>query len=260
MKYVKHLCPCVALAIGMALMGCTTGGDRLPLVIGADAEPDLVSTLEYLPKREMDEEGQWRIYEPSENPYAAQRGRVQRDAVVAFIEARRAYKDKLFEQAQPLLEELAEQYPGLSGPWVLLGDVAIARGNHEEAVEAYVEAININRDNVNAYLRLARAQRLMGQFLHAQNTYAQVLFIWPDFPEAHLNLAVLYDVYLNHPLRAQKHMEAYQFLNDGENGEVAAWLTEIRQRTGIASSLYADSATTQPEPLSYADQQESVSN
>ena len=78
----------------------------------------------------------------------------------------------------------------------------------------YEEAIRINKDNVNAYLRLALAQRELGEFILAQNTYSEALAIWPDFPEAHLNLSILYDLYLNHPIRAQEHMEAYQFLTN----------------------------------------------
>lgn len=237
MRYVKSLRASLALSLSVALFGCSTGGSELQWMTEEEAALNLVSTAPYLPVQEQDDEGQWLPYEPRENPYAAQRGRVDKDSVTRFIEARRAFKAQEWERAQALLEQLTEADDDLSGPWVMLGDIASQRGEHKQALEFYTKAIAINGDNVNAYLRLALAQRKLGRYLHAQNTYAAALELWPDFPEAHLNLAVLYDIYLNHPLRAQKHMEAYQFLTEGENAQVAAWLEELRSRTGIAPAF-----------------------
>jgi hypothetical protein len=78
---------------------------------------------------------------------------------------------------------------------------------------------------------------MLGNFTQSKRIYADVLKIWKDFPEAHLNLGVLYDVYLNDNIKAQKHIEAYQFLTGGRNEEVAGWLLEIQGRTGVAIEL-----------------------
>ena len=77
----------------------------------------------------------------------------------------------------------------------------------------------------------------MGEFNVAQNTLALALQIWPDFPEAHLNLSILYDLYLNDPKSAQQHMEAYVFLNGNKNAQSEQWLAEIQGRTGITTSF-----------------------
>ena len=244
MKYVKQLYQrywyAVILPMGMVLglSGCATGsGSDIQLATDNEVRPNLLSTAQYIPKQTFDEEGAILPYEPSQNPYLSQGGRVNRDSVVGFMEARRAYNAGQYQQAQKSLVALTEQDQSLSGPWVILDDIATDLGNHSQASSHYLEAIAVNPININAYLRLAKVQRVQGHFLHAQNTYAKVLSIWPDFPEAHLNLAVLYDVYLNHPLRAQKHMEAYQYLTDAENREVAGWLAEIQQRTGVAPAF-----------------------
>lgn len=237
MKYVKNLTRFALLATLLTLFGCATSGSKVKLVTDAEKQPDLLSTLEYIPKQKTDTDGLLLPYEARENPYAAQRGRVKKESILGFIEARRAYKAGNYDKAQELLAALAQQDASLSGPWVMLGDIAMESNQYSDAVNHYIKAIEINRLNVNAYLRLAKAQRIQGQFLHAQNTYAKVLSIWPDFPEAHLNLAILYDVYLNHPLRAQKHMESYQFLKSADNEQVASWLDEIRQRTGVAPNF-----------------------
>lgn len=252
MRYVNSLSG--ALLFSLALVGCSTGGGSgNALITDTEVQPELASTLEFIPTQEVGDEGELVPYEPSANPYESQRGRVNKDSVVAFISARRAYKSGDYEAAKASLEALTEKDGRLSGPWVLLGDIALEQGEPEKAIDYYVKAVEINDVNVNAYLRLAKAQRLQGHFMHAQNTYTKALAIWPDFPEAHLNLAVLYDIYLNHPLRAQKHMEAYQFLSDSENEKVADWLDEIQRRTGITPT-FESAQNSAEEPLSYSEQ------
>lgn len=252
MKYIKVALKCsvkaALLPLLLVMSGCASNDSKLKIVTDANVQPDLASTLEFVPKQEVSDEGAVLPYVVSENPYLSQRSRVKKESVLSFIEARRAYKAGELDRAQSLFFALAEQDQELSGPWVMLGDIAASRGANQQAIEHYAKAIKINALNINAYLRLAKAQRLEGNFLHAQNTYAKVLSIWPDFPEAHLNLAVLYDVYLNHPLRAQKHMEAYQFLTNGSDAVAAGWLAEIQRRTGIAPSF--DKPTVDTAPLS----------
>lgn len=237
MKYVEPSIKAMLLAAALWLGGCTTTPPGPELVTNADVRPELASTLEYVPVQARDDDGVTIPYIARENPYTSQRGKVRKESVLSFIAARRAYKDGDYPQASSLLTELIKQDDSLSGPWVMLGDIAMHAGNYQQAIDHYLTALEINEHNVNAYLRLAKSQRLLGNFLHAQNTYAKALSLWPDFPEAHLNLAVLYDIYLNHPLRAQKHMEAYQFLTASKSAQVAEWLAEIQQRTGIAPAF-----------------------
>lgn len=248
MKYIKHMFACstkaAMLCFAAALVGCATNDAKLKIVTDASVQPEMVSTLQYIPVPVEDADGIAVPYESRENPYLSQRSRIDKNSVINFIEARRAYKAGHYEQAEKLLSALTVQNKGLSGPWVLLGDIAMKAGDYQQAVVCYAKAVEINQANINAYLRLAKTQRLKGQFLHAQNTYAKALSVWPDFPEAHLNLAILYDVYLNHPLRAQKHMEAYQFLTGSSNEDAAAWLSEIQQRTGVAPSFQETTANS----------------
>lgn len=251
MKYV-NLIACTLLASGLLISaGCaTTSGSKINLVVDKNQEATLVSTLDYLPVPKTDDAGAYLPYEPSPNPYLAQRGKIRQESIVKYIDAKRALKQKNYRHAEQLFKTLTEEDKSLSGPWIGLGDVAVEQKQYEQAVAHYVKAIELNNKNVNAYMRLAIAQRLQGNFLHAQNTYAKSLALWPDFPEAHLNLAVLYDIYLNHPLRAQKHMEAYQFLTNGENKETAKWLAEIQQRTGVPISLVVEKQKAESKPLS----------
>lgn len=202
---------------------------------------DLRSTVQYIPQRSKNAEtGMLEPYIPQVNPYTVETGRIDAESVKTFIAAKRAIQGSELENAKQLLTQITETDKKLSGPWVLLGDIAKKQKDLEGAVEHYKKAVEINRNNINAYLRLAKLQREMGKFIESQNSYSWALSRWRDFPEAHLNLAVLYDIYLNKPLKAQRHLEAYQFLTSGRDSVRADWLKEIQQRTGEEIVLHVE--------------------
>ncbi|WP_018276227.1 tetratricopeptide repeat protein [Teredinibacter turnerae] len=248
MKFVKSFCSelakrrtagaCCFLAVLLGLAGCGGTSVKDPLV-SAEVVPVVLPTESYLPVDSFDKEGVLLPYEVAANPYAVQTGRIKKETVAQFIAARRAFRAESYGEAKQILEKLVDKARELSGPKVMLGDIALQEQRLDDAATLYEQAITTNPENVNAYLRLAKVRRLQGQFVVAQNYYAQALALWKDFPEAHLNLAILYDVYMNKPLLAQQHMEAYQFLSGNREGEVATWLAEIRERTGVDYSIRA---------------------
>ncbi|MCO7223235.1 M48 family metallopeptidase [Pleionea sp. CnH1-48] len=249
MKFVNIRTTISALLVATGLVGCATTG-KSNQASSPQPRPERVRVLdtsEYIPQREVAKEtGLLLPYQAANNPYTSLTGRLDSQAVSIFVNARKAYRNGHFIKAKTLLKPLVDNNQELSGPHVLMGDVAQAQKQYDLAIEAYEKAISINRNNINAYIRLAKVQRIKGQFLPAQNTYAKALSVWKDFPEAHLNLAVLYDLYLNKPLKAQRHLEAYHFLTQGRDKKRNAWLTELMQRTGksIALELETDNAAT----------------
>lgn len=254
MKYVNLGALLLASIVG-GVSGCAFNADGESWNYDGSRPVKLSQTEQFLPVQERDETGQLLAYQPAPNPYTDLNGRIDKETVTAYIDARRAFKAQKYQFADKLLAELVAHESKLSGPWVMRGDIAMAREDLGQAVEYYVTALELNSINFNAWLRLAKAQRMRGHFNHAQNTYAKALDLWPDGPELHLNLGVLYDLYLNMPLKAQAHMEAYQLLSSGNNRDVAAWLEEIRQRTGVAKTLKitgpegeAKSISKQPAP------------
>ncbi len=252
MKYVNFIATMLILGGLLGVAGCATTSERSKtnLASGKAAVITLSSTLEFVPAPKVDSAGLVIPYVPTENPYLLQKGKIKKESIAKYIEASRATKHKQYDQAEVLLKELTVEDKNLSGPWVLLGDIATEQNDYAKAILNYQKALELNDKNINAYLRLAKAQRMKGEFLKAQNTYAKLLGLWRDCPEAHLNLAVLYDVFLNHPLRAQKHMEAYQYLTGGEDKNVAQWLVEIQQRTGVPPGLVVEKKKAESKPLS----------
>ena len=240
MKSVNRVLAAAGLGSLLGVTGClsTVKPPAVELALDGAAPAQLLDTATYIPRRLTDEEtGQLLPYEPALNPYTALKGRIPAKHVQTFVRARQAFQLGDLSGSQQLLEQLTAADSDLSGPWVMLGDIAVQQRRSEAAVSSYARAIAINEVNINAYLKLAKVQRVRGHFIQAQNTYAKALSVWPDFPEAHLNLAILYDIYLNRPLQAQRHLESYQFLTGGRDKVRAQWLAEIQQRTGAALEL-----------------------
>ena len=190
-----------------------------------------------LPKQSYDANGNKVPYVPQANPYTSSTASIPMEARSRFIVASGLLRQGNLGDAREQLIGLTEKYPSLSGPWVMLGTIAEKNGKYDEAIKHYKKAISVNRKNVNAYIALGLAQRRQGYFADAQQTYIAALNVWRDFPEAHLNLAILYDLYADKPEEAQKHYEAYEFLTRDKDPKIHKWVIEVKRRTGIEGSF-----------------------
>ena len=199
-----------------------------------------LDSMDFIPKLSVSvESGEPIPYVPTESPYALQQEQIDPPHIAKYVEARRAYQSGRLNSAENILEDLIKVAPSLSGPWVMKGDIALQKKDLKKSIEYYEKAIEVNEVNTNAYLRLAISKRKVGDFKGALSSYEKALSIWPDFPEAHLNLSILYDIYLNKPLRSQRHLEAYQFLTKGKNRKATRWLSDLKKRTGQDEKLVA---------------------
>ncbi|MFL0809373.1 MAG: tetratricopeptide repeat protein [Agarilytica sp.] len=231
--------------ISWQLFGCGASGVKQD--VSTIAAPTLIDSSAYLPEQEFDEDnGVYLPYEGNENPYLAQKGRIKKEAVQAFIQAKRHFKREQYDACENELKRVVELDGKLSGPWLMRGEIAEINKDTPLAMEHYQKAIEVNPKNINVYLKLAKLQRVEAQFIQAQNTLAKALGIWPDFPEAHLNIGVIYDVYLNHPIRAQKHIEAYVFLAKEPDPKALKWAEEVRSRTKLEKNYHPVVAPAAP--------------
>jgi len=190
-----------------------------------------------LPRQAYNAAGDKVPYVAKPNPYTSGATAVPPEARTAFRAANSLVQRGQLREARKQLQALTEKFPSLSGPWVVLGQISEKSEKYDDAVKNYRKAIGVNRNNVNAYIALGLLQRRQGRFAEAQTAYVDALNVWSDFPEAHLNLAILYDLYMNKPEQAQKHYEAYDFLTGHKDKKVHKWLVEVKQRTGIETSF-----------------------
>jgi Flp pilus assembly protein TadD len=212
-----------------------------PTVVTGDSgkreAPETVGKPVPLPLQAYTASGEKIPYVAQANPYTSSGADIPQAARSAFTTANARLDDGNVKGAQEDFIKLTENYPALSGPWLRLGEIAEKLELYDEAIGHYEKAISVNRNNVSAYLRLGLLQRRQGNFRAAENAYAGALHVWKDCPQAHLNLAILQDLYLNRPEDAQRHYEAYAFLAGMKDKKANKWLVEVRQRTGIDRSF-----------------------
>jgi len=134
------------------------------------------------------------------------------------------------KQAEQALLALTKQAPDLSGPYANLGIVYHRSGRTKEAIEALKRAIQLNSRRAAYYNELGIIYRQEGKFDDARRAYSQALDVDPDYALAQLNIAILYDLYLQDPQRALPHYQRYQQLLPKTDRAVTNWIIELQRR------------------------------
>lgn len=75
--------------------------------------------------------------------------------------------------------------------------------------------------------KLGTLQRRAGQFSEARTSYEKALAANSAFADAELNLAILYDIYLQQPALAVPHYLRYQRLAAAPDQRVSLWIAEL---------------------------------
>ena len=166
----------------------------------------------------------------SVNPYLLNRPSVPDAAAQRFAQAVGAVRTSNWTQAEADLQWLTTAYPTFSGSWLNLATVYIETGRPELAEQAYTRAIAANATNVQAYNLFAVFLREQGRFGEAETIYRKALSIWPDHPDSHKNLAILYDLYMGRLSDAAEHYHRYLELTGDSDQQVQGWLIDLERR------------------------------
>jgi tetratricopeptide (TPR) repeat protein len=151
---------------------------------------------------------------------------VQRD----FAAALSAMKLGRYQDAERMLQALTRAHPEFSGPYANLGIVYFRQGKLPNATEALEKAIRINPDRAAYFNQLGIVYRQSGQLDKAREAYAQALQIDSNYLNTHLNLGILYDLYLQEHDKALLHYERYQALLPSADAQVNKWIVDLKQR------------------------------
>jgi tetratricopeptide (TPR) repeat protein len=128
-------------------------------------------------------------------------------------------------------KQLAVAYPQLSGPQVNLGILYLKDSRLADAEAALKSALQINAANAAAANELGIVERRLGKFSDAELAYQSAIAAEPNYADAHLNLGVLYDLYLAQPQKALEQFERYIEIK-GDTKPVSGWVVELRKRVG----------------------------
>jgi tetratricopeptide (TPR) repeat protein len=147
-----------------------------------------------------------------------------------YTEAVTSLKNGDTEQALELLIQVSTDAPDKPYVFTNLGLAYFKLEKLELAEEAFQEAIIRSNKDAVAYNHLGILQRYKGQFEEARNQYQRALRIDSGYALAHLNLGILFDLYLQDLKLALQHYQQYQALTDKEDSQVAGWIVDIQRR------------------------------
>lgn len=87
-----------------------------------------------------------------------------------------------------------------------------------------------NSNNIYALNQLAILARHQCEFSKAETHWLQAIKLWPNYPSAHYNLGILYELYTGKLELALQHYQTYQSLIDEPDKRVALWIADLKRR------------------------------
>lgn len=145
-----------------------------------------------------------------------------RDVLIQYKAAIILMRQKKWQTADTIFDELIVQQPLLSGCYVNKSIIATKNNDDGRAEELLLKAIAINPENPNAHNLLAQHYRKKGLFIEAEREYLKALELAPERIKNHLNLAVLYELYQGNFTKAEHHYAAYLAVNPDDK-KVQLW-------------------------------------
>ncbi len=155
------------------------------------------------------------------------KGIVAEDDYLTAVTVMQAGED---EKAISLFSEMIANYPGLAGPYANLGLLYQRQSLTKEAAAAFDRAIQLRPDSAKIYNSAAIFYRSVGRFKDAESAYLQAIDKAAGYTDPVLNLAILYDLYLQQPVTAIKYYQHYLSMSEVNKEQVMLWLTGLKQR------------------------------
>ena len=135
-----------------------------------------------------------------------------------------------YQQAISIFKQVAEKEPRASGPWINLAIAYRKLGQIDNADKAIEKAVELNPKNPYALNQAGIIKREKGAFADAEKMYREAISEYPNYSNAHLNLAILCDLYLQKIVCAKSHYQAYQEIEKSDDKQVIAWISDLSRR------------------------------
>ncbi|MGO9934292.1 MAG: tetratricopeptide repeat protein [Steroidobacteraceae bacterium] len=162
-------------------------------------------------------------------------------AAQQYEQALQLMKSGRSTDAELEFKQLADGYPQFAGPRLNLGLIYMHDSRLPEAEAAFKAAVELSPNNPVAGNELGITLRKLGKFTEAESAYQRTIAADPNYAPTHLNLGVLYDLYLAEPQKALDQFERYIEIA-GENKQVAGWVVELKKRVGAAPAAKKEPA------------------
>ncbi len=134
------------------------------------------------------------------------------------------------KKAQKILEEIATNSPGIPGVHLNLALLYYHLKNFKRSRSELDSVFKVSKNNELAYNLSGSLYRQAGKFVLAKNAYSRALKLVPDYADAHLNIAILFDIYLQYWIDAKQHYLRYLDLSNNNTKQVKLWLQDLELR------------------------------
>ena len=153
-----------------------------------------------------------------------------KDRPAQYVYAVELMKRGDLDKAYGVLTGLEKTYPN-ADVFTNLAIIDVKRTQYDKASEHIKKSIAAN--DKNAFARNVHGLILIytGDIAQAEIEYKNAITIKPDYADPYLNMAIMYDMYLNLPKKAVPYYEKYKEIADNNaNKDIDKWLVEIQRR------------------------------
>lgn len=147
-----------------------------------------------------------------------------------FEKALEALYSNNLRAAEAWLVRITERYPDYASPWTNLGIIYARAGRDKDALAALDQALMLSPGDCAPLVQQGVLMRKRGEFRRAEKAYLSCVRYEPDNAAAHLNLGILYELYLGRLEDAIRSYQRYQSVADPPDARVASWIAVLARR------------------------------
>lgn len=152
------------------------------------------------------------------------------EAIADFKAGLRISKNDGSAAAKDYWLDYTRTYPDVPGGHLNLAFAYYHLSEKNNSLDSVQTALELSPRNAPAYTLLGTLQRERGEFRESRISYSKALVANPDLAEAHLNIGILYDIYLQYLLDARTHYNRYVELGGARSDTVKQWLQDLEFR------------------------------
>lgn len=150
-----------------------------------------------------------------------QRQRRYHQAVALLAEGKHA-------EAESALRAFIDKYPDIASAYLNLAYALLNRQQPEKSLQAVDKSIELNPRIAQAYHHRAYLKLNNGDIHQAREDFQHAITLHPGYENAHFNLALLYDIYLQNINLAIKHYQSYLDLVAGDDERTREWVEYLK--------------------------------
>ena len=130
--------------------------------------------------------------------------------------------------AERIFNEFLQDTPELAGPYTNLALIHFKRKEYDQSLELVNTALLRNPEQAQAYQLRGQIFLAKRKINDAKKDYIKAIELKPDYINAHYNLALLNDIYLQEIALAIKHYEIYLSLINEPDEATQEWINHLK--------------------------------